>query len=232
MSGTQPATVTSNFISIFEAASKEYKKLTGQDLNTHPFSVEFDICDSPDAVLSIFRKQAEILGETRKGDEKLIKWLDPMVHILFTFSAALGEGVGLVSSPRIHSLHTTADIFSDIFTRKSDFRWRWGASYSGYLPILSCSTSGNSPIFQTAKDVMASYDSLASLFERMQGFLQRLEIYSGTPLTPAMMGVLGKIMAEVLSIFALVTKEMKQRQFSELAHPTHDFWLTMKQRSI
>ncbi|KAH8998637.1 hypothetical protein EDB92DRAFT_1836316 [Lactarius akahatsu] len=60
---------------------------------------------------------------------------------------------------------------------------------------------------------MASYDTLAaSLFERMQGFLERLEIYIGTPLTPAMVEVLGKIMAEVLSVFGLVTKEMKQRR--------------------
>ncbi|KAH8989673.1 hypothetical protein EDB86DRAFT_2942571 [Lactarius hatsudake] len=54
---------------------------------------------------------------------------------------------------------------------------------------------------------MASYDTLASLFELMQGFLQRLEIYIGTPLTPAMVEVLGKIMAEVLS--------MKQRRFKK-----------------
>ncbi len=105
MSGTQCATAASpasNFISIFEAASKEYKKLTGQDLNTHPFSVEFDSCDSPDNVLSIFHKQAQVFDEIHKGDERLIRWLDPMVHILFTFSAALGEGVGLVSLQGIH----------------------------------------------------------------------------------------------------------------------------------
>ena len=139
MSGTQRATATSsisNFISIFEAASKEYKKLTGQDLNTHPFSVEFGSCDSPDAVLSIFRKQAETFDEIRKGDERFITWLDPMVHILFTFSAALGEGVGLVSPQGIHRLHTTTDIFSDIFTCKSNLRWHRGASYSGCPPTL------------------------------------------------------------------------------------------------
>ena len=87
-------------------------------------------------------------------------------------------------------------------------------------------------MFQTAKDVIASYDTLAGLFERMQGFLQRLGIYSGTPLTPAMTEVLGKIMGEVLSIFALVTKEMKQSRFSKLVHSTHDFWLTTGQRNL
>ncbi|KAI9465552.1 hypothetical protein BJY52DRAFT_590110 [Lactarius psammicola] len=182
MSGTQratPASSVSNFITIFEAASKEYKKITKQDLNTHPFSMVFDSCDSPDAVLSIFRKQTEIFDEIRKGDERLIKWLDPVVHILFTFSAALGEGVGLIFSP--------AKVI-----------------FAGVGVLLTA-----------AMDVMASYDTLASLFERIQGFLQRLEIYNGTPLTPAMTEVLGKIMGEVLSIFALVTKEMKQSRFKK-----------------
>ncbi|KAH9009089.1 hypothetical protein EDB84DRAFT_1221289 [Lactarius hengduanensis] len=182
MSGAQRATrtsSTSNFISIFEAASNAFKKLTGQDLDAHPFSAEFDNCDSPDAVLSIFRKQAEIFDEIRKGDERLIKWLDPTVHILFALSAALGEGVGLIFSP-------AKVIFA-----------------------------GAGVLLTVAKDVMASYDTLASLFELMQGFLQRLEIYIGTPLTPAMMEVLGKIMAEVLSVLALVTKEMKQRRFKK-----------------
>ncbi|KAH9080615.1 hypothetical protein EDB83DRAFT_998834 [Lactarius deliciosus] len=180
MSSTQRATAsssTSNFISIFGSASKEYKKLTGQDFNAHVFSAEFDSCDSPDAVLSIFQKQAEIFDEIRKGDEKLIKWLDPIVHIVFKFSAALGEGVGLIFSP-------AKVVFASV----------------GML-------------LKAAKDVMASYDTLASLFEHMQGFLQRLKIYSSTPLTSAMMEVLCKVMAEVLFIFALVTKEMKERRF-------------------
>ena len=108
MSSTQPTPVTSstsNFIAIFEAASKQYVKLTKQDLNAHPFSVEFGSCDSPDAVLSVFRKQAEIFDEIREGDERLIKWLDPMVNILFSFSAALAEGVGVVSLHGIDPSH-------------------------------------------------------------------------------------------------------------------------------
>src|SRR6266702_910729 len=235
MSGTQPATPTSstsNFILIFEAAKKDYNKLTKQDLDTHPLSVEFSSCNSPDAVLNIFRKQVEIFDEIRKGDERLIKWLDPMVHILFTFSAALGEGVGLVSSHEIHSSHTTVDVFSDIFTRKSNLCWRRSASYSGYPSTLSEITAHRVTfeLFQAAKDVIASYDTLSSLFERMKGFLQRLEVYNGTPLTHAMTEVLGNIMAELLFIFALVTKEMEQSRFSESAHPTRDFWLTMGQR--
>ncbi|KAI0291204.1 hypothetical protein B0F90DRAFT_1778880 [Multifurca ochricompacta] len=103
MSATQKPILpssTSNFISIFDAASKEYKKLTRQDLETHPFAAVLDNCKSPDSILAIFERQANAFDEFRNGDDRIIKWLDPIVHILFTFSATLGEGIGLPFSPR------------------------------------------------------------------------------------------------------------------------------------
>jgi hypothetical protein len=87
----------SNFTSIFEAAAKEYKRLTKKDLQTHPFAAQFDRCDSPGAVLGIFQNQAQAFDQLRNGDERLMKWLSLTIHILFTFSATLGEGIGLVS---------------------------------------------------------------------------------------------------------------------------------------
>ncbi|KAI0291193.1 hypothetical protein B0F90DRAFT_1778802 [Multifurca ochricompacta] len=110
MSATQkptPPSSTSNFISIFDAASKEYKKLTRQDLETHPFSAVLDNCESPDAVLAIFKKQANAFDEFRNGDDRITKWLNPIVHILFTFSATLGEGIGLVSLEQCLFLYVT-----------------------------------------------------------------------------------------------------------------------------
>jgi hypothetical protein len=86
----------SNFTSIFEAATKEYKKLTKKDLQTHPFAAQFDGCDSPAAVLDVFRNQAQAFDEFRKGDDRLMTWLDPTVNVLFTCSATLGEGLALV----------------------------------------------------------------------------------------------------------------------------------------
>ena len=64
------------------------------------------------------------------------------------------------------------------------------------------------------KDVIASYESLVNLFERIQFFLQRLNRYTAIPLTPDMTILLGKIMAQVLSILALSTKEMKEMRIS------------------
>ena len=66
-----------------------------------------------------------------------------------------------------------------------------------------------------AKDVVASHGMLVSLFERIQLFLERLNIYTGIPLTTKMTELLGKIMAQLLLILALSTKEMTQRRISE-----------------
>jgi hypothetical protein len=90
---------TTSFTAIFEAASNEYKTLTGQDLGTHPFGAALEDNSSPDAVLDVFRKQAQAFDKCRKGDDKLMAWLTPMVHILITFSGTLGEGIGIVSIP-------------------------------------------------------------------------------------------------------------------------------------
>ena len=64
------------------------------------------------------------------------------------------------------------------------------------------------------KDVIASYESLVCLLERIQFFLQRLHHYTSVPLTPEMTELLAKIMAQILSILALSTKTMKEKRIS------------------
>ena len=64
---------------------------------------------------------------------------------------------------------------------------------------------------------------LVNLFERIQSFLQRLKIYTTIPLTTEMMELLGKIMAQVLSILALSTREMKEWRISELVDLVYPF---------
>jgi hypothetical protein len=87
----------STFRSIFDAASKEYKKTTGHDLQSHPFATELAHCDSPDAILQTYQNQANALDQTEKCNQTLMKWLDPTVNLLCMFVATLGEGVALVS---------------------------------------------------------------------------------------------------------------------------------------
>ena len=69
---------------------------------------------------------------------------------------------------------------------------------------------------QSVRDVVATHDMLIGLFERIHFFLQRLDSYTGIPLTDELTGLLGKIMAQILYILALSTKTMKERGMSEL----------------
>jgi hypothetical protein len=63
-------------------------------------------------------------------------------------------------------------------------------------------------------DVRASQDNLIEVFERMENFFQRLEIYTGESSPPEMIDIIVKIMVEVLSILGISTKEMKQGRIS------------------
>jgi len=164
----------SNLTSIFDSAVDEYKRLTKKDLRTHPVAAILDACKSPDTILDVFRNQAQDFDRFRKGNEKLMEWLNPTVHVLFTLSGTLGEGIGLPFSPA-----------KAIFT-------------------------GIGVLLGAVKDHVARYDALVNLFERIQLFLQRLKFYVTIPLTTEMIELFGKIMAQVLSILALSTREMKE----------------------
>ena len=82
------------------------------------------------------------------------------------------------------------------------------------------------------KDVIASYETLVNLFERTQFFLQRLNHYITASLTHEMTELLAKILAQVLSVFAVSTKEMKERRISMLIYSNTLFWLTVAQKSL
>ncbi|KAH9028689.1 hypothetical protein EDB85DRAFT_1595806 [Lactarius pseudohatsudake] len=71
-------------------------------------------------------------------------------------------------------------------------------------------SAGVGVLLLAAKDVDASQEALADLFERIENFFKRLESYTEVPPTDAMSDMIVKIMVEVLNIFAIATKEMKQ----------------------
>jgi hypothetical protein len=91
------STSHSNFVSIFNAALEAYKRKTNKDLATHPLLLSLQSCDSPEAILTVLREQIPAFSQSQDGDDGLTKWVAPTVHVLYTFSATLGGGVGLVS---------------------------------------------------------------------------------------------------------------------------------------
>ena len=73
----------------------------------------------------------------------------------------------------------------------------------------------NTCIFQVAKDVRASQDTLMDIFERIEMFFRRLEVYAEVPPTTEMMDTIILIMVEVLSILGVATKEIRRGRTSE-----------------
>jgi uncharacterized membrane protein len=68
---------------------------------------------------------------------------------------------------------------------------------------------------QAIKDVSASYDALVELLESIEHFMSRLDIYTRVPPTGPMAEIIVKIMVELLSTLALVTKQINQRRPSK-----------------
>ena len=76
---------------------------------------------------------------------------------------------------------------------------------------------------QAVKDVNAAQDALIDIFERIENFFKRLETYTEVPPTEAMTDIIVKIMVEVLNIFAIATKEIRQGRTSELLIRVHRY---------
>ncbi|KAH9169401.1 hypothetical protein EDB89DRAFT_1908686 [Lactarius sanguifluus] len=157
------AAASSRFQAIFQAALKSYQNQTKKDLVAHPLASQLQSCDSTNAILAVLQDQVREFDQARSGDERLTRWLIPTVNVLYTFSAAVSEGVGLVFSPA-----------------------------------------------KVAKDVAASKDALAELFERIGFFFKRLETYTNVTPTAAMTDIITEIMVEVLTIFGIATKELRR----------------------
>jgi hypothetical protein len=84
------------------------------------------------------------------------------------------------------------------------------------VPFLTVSYGHyNAYVSQAAKDSRASQDTLIDIFERIDMFLRRLEIYTEVPSTEEMMDIIIQIMVEVLSILGIATKEIKQGRMSK-----------------
>ena len=101
MSQTPTAnTSTSNYQLIFDNALDAYRKKTKKDLRSHPLLPKLQTCNSPNAVLAVLREQIPVFDpsqSTSSTDDKLSKWLNPTVNVLYAFSEAVGASVSLVS---------------------------------------------------------------------------------------------------------------------------------------
>jgi len=99
-----PSSSHSNFVPIFNAALESYKRKTKKDLASHPLLSSLQSCGSPEAVLAVLREQIPAFDQSQNRGDGLTKWVIPTVNVLYTFSATVGLGVGLVNIITLHAL--------------------------------------------------------------------------------------------------------------------------------
>jgi hypothetical protein len=94
---------SSNFRSIFDAALSRYKRKTKNDLIAHRLAALLENCSSPSAILAVLDEQYHvqqfIQSQSTDGGSK--QWLNATANVLYAFSAAICEGVGLVKFQQV-----------------------------------------------------------------------------------------------------------------------------------
>ena len=209
-----------NFQSIIDAALDDYTRQTGIDLTKHPSANKLQNCRSPDDVLQILSERESTFKDYRDQYRNLISRVHPIVQVVHALSAVLGEVAGLVSSTIVFVRVSSSRIFTPPNRYHSNQRKRYLSASTFFCrcvsPVFSVMSICDAALRQAAIGVSASYDALADLFECISNFLRRFQIYAGkVSLSSAMSDIMVKIMAEVLSVLALATKQINQGRFSK-----------------
>ena len=77
--------------------------------------------------------------------------------------------------------------------------------------LLTCT------LCQAVKEASTDYDALVDLVESIENVISHLDIHTRAPLTQTMTGIIMKVLMELLSALALVTKQIKQKRPSKFA---------------
>lgn len=129
----------SSFRLIINNALEAYEKRTKKNLLSHPLAEQLQNCNSPDSILFLLRQQVQKINQSKSGDERLTKWLDPTVEVLYAFIEVLGEGVGLVCSEDMISITICPLMFfylAGLLPCERDFCWCGHPPFSVYLHSL------------------------------------------------------------------------------------------------
>ena len=100
-------------------------------------------------------------------------------------------------------------------SRKCHFYWHRHPSSCMSLVHFPRVRPCDIQLYQAVKGVSTSYNALIDMLESIEHFMNRLDIYTRVPPTGAMTEIIVKIMVELISTLALVTKQIKQRRPSE-----------------
>ncbi|KAJ7059439.1 hypothetical protein C8F01DRAFT_1231926 [Mycena amicta] len=88
-----------------------------------------------------------------------------------------------------------------------------GEAAGMHVPYAKAGFVALGVLVQAAKNVSARYDSIIDLCELLHSFLERLRVYLSVHLPENMQEVVVRILAHLLSVFGLATKEIKHNRF-------------------
>ena len=109
-------------------------------------------------------------------------------------------------------------VFAAIPTREGHVRCICHPSRRMTLLYFQLVHPSDMQVCQAVKDVSTSYDALVDFLESIEHFMNRLDMYTSVHSTGAMTEMdqmMVKIMVEMISTLALVTKQIKQKRPSE-----------------
>jgi hypothetical protein len=109
--------------------------------------------------------------------------------------------------------------YTGISSRKGDIRWLCHPSLCMILVYFRHVHPCDMQAHQAVKDVSTNYDPLVELLESIEHFISRLNIYTTVPTTGPMAEIIVKILVELLSTLALVTKQINQNRPSKCVLP-------------
>ena len=206
-----------SFQTLLESALLQYEKKTGVTLSKHPLALQLQSCNSVEDLNTILQDKAKDVRES----ERIIKSMKTIVSILTPLSsvASLPDAVGLVRymPPEVTSY---SDLFLQTFPPAKAIPACLGVLLDVCAILWSiCGFPCDTQVIQSAKGEISKFDALVNWLESIEHFVGRLSIYLDTTLPPAMVEIVVKIMVELISTFALVTKKLKERKRGEFILP-------------
>ena len=212
---------SARFQALLESALQEYEKKPGVVLADwkDSLAIQLQRCHSLDDITTLLRDKMQAFNDNRQRD-RIFKSIKATVSILTPVSAiaSIAGDAGLVWQ-KVLACPAFLTIFAELTpTWESDTFYSWhptGRMYHSQVHIY-CRYPSDVQINQAANGMITSCDALAEMLESIEHFIRRLRIYAETPHPmPEVDEIVVKLMVELVSTLALVTRKLKNRRLRE-----------------
>jgi hypothetical protein len=209
---------STHFRARFESALQAYQKTTGITLTEHPLALQLHSCRSVESIATILKYEARTSSDLL-GSDRVVESIESTISILFALSSTVffGDAIGLVCREALMTYFYSSDRLSQPFPPAKAILAGLAVLFTvcTLLYYYLCRYPFDIQVNKVAKGVNSNDGTLVDLLESIEHFLKRVDIYTRIPLTPAMDGMMIKIILELLSTLALATKEFKHGRSSE-----------------